>query len=223
MKSLDLSVSPPLDRPTIVSPVSVVRRSLSLREAFGRLRHRDSSTSSRCSSSGNSNSDNDAPSKQKIRKEEKRRSQDAKRQECDTYAENLVLRRRKSSYLAAESEGPDMRARYGVLSPNIYATWHGNDWKNLSELSAMDNGQTVILRVRIHMLRKLSSKMLFLVFRQQFTTMQAVLGEEANLVSTHMVHWASRLALEDIVTVRGIVQRPLVPITGASITDAEVR
>ncbi len=115
-----------------------------------------------------------------------------------------------------------MRARYGVLSPNIYTQWQGNDWRDLSQLSALNDGETVIFRARVHRLRKLSSKMLFLVFRQQLTTMQAVLSEEADVVSAHMVHHASRLAMEDIVTVRGVVQTPRAPITGASVTDAEV-
>jgi aspartyl-tRNA synthetase len=115
-----------------------------------------------------------------------------------------------------------MRARYGMLGTNIYTQWQGNDWRDLSELSALNEGETVVFRARVHTLRKLSSKMLFLVFRQQLTTMQAVLSEEADVVSAHMVHSASRLGLEDIVTVKGVVQRPKVPITGASINDAEV-
>jgi aspartyl-tRNA synthetase len=116
-----------------------------------------------------------------------------------------------------------MRSRYGVLGTNIYTQWQGNDWKDLSELSAQNEGQTVVFRARVHTLRKMGSKMVFLVFRQQLTTMQAVLSEEADVVSAHMVHCASRLNLEDVVTVKGIVQRPQVLITGASITGAEVR
>jgi aspartyl-tRNA synthetase len=116
-----------------------------------------------------------------------------------------------------------MRSRYGVLGTNTYTQWQGNDWKDLSELSAKNEGQTIVFRARVHTLRKIGSKMVFLVFRQQLTTMQAVLSAEANVVSAHMVHYASRLNLEDIVTVKGIVQRPQVLITGASITDAEVR
>jgi ergosteryl-3beta-O-L-aspartate synthase len=207
-------MSPPL------SPVTI-SRPLSLRKTFDFFHSRnDLSVSTR--SSGKSG-DSDASSKKHIRKEEKRRSKDCKRHSNEAFREELVLRRRKSSLLAAETEGPVMRARYGVLSPNIYTKWQGNDWWELSQLSALNEGKTVIFRARIHAVRKMSSKMLFLVFRQQLTTVQAVLSEEAEVVSAHMVHRARQLALEDIVTVRGTIRRPFSPITGASVTDTEVR
>jgi ergosteryl-3beta-O-L-aspartate synthase len=222
MKSLDLAMTPP---PSPTTP----SRSGSIRQALHLFHHkRDSSTpppssaSSRSSGTSRKSSySNDVPSKKALRKEEKRQSQDSRRHESELSREELLLRRRKSSFLAAE-EGPVMRARYGVLQPNIYTQWQGNEWRELARLSAVNVGETLVFRARVHTLRKLSSRMLFLVLRQQVTTMQAVLSEEADVVSAHMVHSASRLALEDIVTVKGVVQRPRVPITGASITDAEV-
>jgi len=207
-------MSPPL------SPVTP-GRSLSLRKAFD-LFHTRRSISVSSLSSGKS-SESDVPKKKQIRKEEKRRSQECKRHSNEAFREELILRRRKSSVLAAETEGPVMRSRYGILSPNIYTQWLGNDWRELSQLSARNEGDMVTFRARVHTVRKLSSRMLFLVLRQQLTTMQAVLMEEPDVVSAHMVHCARKLLPEDIVTVRGKVQRPIELITGASIPDAEVR
>ena len=87
----------------------------------------------------NNNSDSNARSKKQIRKEEKRRLQDSKRLEHDAFAKELALRRRRSSSLAAKTETPEMRERYGLLSRNIHTQSHRNNWRKLSKLLALNN------------------------------------------------------------------------------------
>ena len=52
------------------------------------------------------------------------------------------------------------------------------------------------------------SKIVFIVFRHQYTTVQGVLTEEPDRVSQVMVRWAEGISRESIVLVDGIVQRP---------------
>lgn len=52
------------------------------------------------------------------------------------------------------------------------------------------------------------SKIVFLILRQQVTTLQAVLTEEEGKVSHNMVRWTEGLNRETIVLVEGTVQTP---------------
>ena len=54
----------------------------------------------------------------------------------------------------------------------------------------------------------LGTKIVFIILRHQFTTVQGVLTEEPDHVSQIMVRWAEGLARESVVLVNGIVQRP---------------
>lgn len=180
-----------------------------------------SSIRSSLKSSRNS-SESEVRSKKSKSKEEKRISQDLKRLEAAQFKELLSQRRRRSSALAQEAEGAVQRSRYGVLDVNMYTQWQGENWVSLQDITASDIGKEINFRARIHQIRKISSKMVFLVLRQQTTTMQGILIEESGFVTAHMVHWVERLQIESIVTVKGLVQAPKTPVIGSSIHDSEV-
>ncbi|KAI0940651.1 hypothetical protein AcW1_003792 [Taiwanofungus camphoratus] len=98
---------------------------------------------------------------------------------------------------------------------------------SLKSVASMDEGQHVAFQARVHHIRPLGihplspplpsnvtlthstgSKIVFLVFRSQLTTVQGVLTEEPTHVSQNMVRWAEGLDRESVVLIEGIVQRP---------------
>ncbi|KAH9917900.1 aspartyl-tRNA synthetase cytoplasmic [Epithele typhae] len=71
-----------------------------------------------------------------------------------------------------------------------------------------NEGDSVLIRARVHHIRPLSAHIVFIILRHQFTTIQGVLSEEEGHVSPAMVRWAEGLSRETIVMVEGTLQRP---------------
>ena len=65
--------------------------------------------------------------------------------------------------------------------------------------------------------------MVFLVFRQQNHTIQALVQVEPELVSKKMVRYAESINPESIVLVEGTVQKPLEPVKSCTVQDAEIK
>ncbi|THG93233.1 hypothetical protein EW026_g7952 [Hermanssonia centrifuga] len=93
----------------------------------------------------------------------------------------------------------------------------GRDMKltPLKDIEKMEPGQKVAFRARVHHIRPLGSKIVFIILRSQLTTLQGVLAEDPDgtpenehRVSENMVRWAEGLAREAIVRVVGVVQEP---------------
>jgi aspartyl/asparaginyl-tRNA synthetase len=78
----------------------------------------------------------------------------------------------------------------------------------LPEIASLDAGETVRFRARVHHLRPVGPKIVFIVFRHQLYTIQGVLTEEDSQVSENMVRWAEGLNRETVVLVEGVVQMP---------------
>src|SRR5579859_1976726 len=127
--------------------------------------------------------------------------------------EKIRLRRIKSDELAAEKEPKELRMRYGQTD-----LVEGYDQK----IVEFKSGEDVKFRARVHTIRKMSSKLAFIVFRQQIATIQGVIREYEDVISTHMVRWAERIPIESIVLVGGTVQHTEEKITGTSIHDMEL-
>ncbi|EKM56863.1 uncharacterized protein PHACADRAFT_118899 [Phanerochaete carnosa HHB-10118-sp] len=92
----------------------------------------------------------------------------------------------------------------------------------------MAPGTRVAFRARVHHIRPLGSKIVFLLFRYRQTTVQGVLTETPDVVSASMVRWAEGLSRETIVRVEGIVQEPpkeegQEEVKSASVHTREVR
>jgi aspartyl-tRNA synthetase len=83
------------------------------------------------------------------------------------------------------------------------------------------NGQTVLIRARVHTLRGQGNKV-FLKLRQRTHSVQALLFVQEGKVSKLMVKWASGLSGESIVLVEGTVQKSPEEIKGATIKDVEL-
>ncbi|KFY27476.1 hypothetical protein V493_03460 [Pseudogymnoascus sp. VKM F-4281 (FW-2241)] len=105
-------------------------------------------------------------------------------------------------------------------------------------------GHIVTFRARIHTIRRLSTKLIFLIFRQQTTTIQGVLQAErpddgrysqqnkdpnsdgnasAGIISEQMVRAVLHYPLESIVLVKGKIRSPPEPVHSTTIHDAEIQ
>lgn len=123
---------------------------------------------------------------------------------------------------AAKVETPEMKARYGDLPLMQSTTRHTTDRADLSTLTEEMAGQEVTFRCRLHHVRNMGAKLVFLIFRQQISTIQGVLVEQPGKISALMIHWAEHLRTGNILLVRGRLQKPQIPVKSASIHTLEV-
>ncbi|KAH8079405.1 aspartyl-tRNA synthetase, cytoplasmic [Cristinia sonorae] len=118
--------------------------------------------------------------------------------------------------------------RYGDLPLNMSQSRHKNPLDTLDSIADKQPGDRVRFRARIHHVRPLGecpprhpthsadthptprtgAKIVFIILRQQITTVQAILTEEEGKISANMVRWAEGLNRETIVLVEGLVQTP---------------
>jgi aspartyl-tRNA synthetase len=122
----------------------------------------------------------------------------------------------------ASDDPPELRERYGRLPLVQSREEQQETWTRLSSISPEMADQDVTFRARLHTLRRMSPKLVFLVFREQHTTIQGVLQAEEGRISEHMVRWAEHIRSGSILLVTGKVQRPVKEVTGASVHNAEI-
>lgn len=124
---------------------------------------------------------------------------------------------------AAKLETEDMKARYGDL-PLMQSTSRGVTQRlDISTITEDQVGKEVQFRARLHHVRNMGAKLVFLIFRQQISTIQGVLVEEPNKVSALMIHWAEHLRTGNILLVTGVLQKPQIPVKSASIHTVEIK
>ncbi|EPQ25661.1 uncharacterized protein PFL1_06798 [Pseudozyma flocculosa PF-1] len=180
-----------------------------------------SGSKTRRTASGTSSLDEPRPSA--VRKQQKQEEKEKRAIEREKYLGGIAFRRQESDLRAARIETPEQRARYGNSYPEEWDQ-HYDQWADIASISDDHQiGDVVTLRARIHTIRDVSSHLVFIVLRQQIGTLQAVLAEDQDNVTGHFVRWAKRLPLESIVLVRGKLQQPREPITGASVHQAEIK
>ncbi|KAF2498540.1 aspartyl-tRNA synthetase [Lophium mytilinum] len=198
------------------SPIRAVRQKLGLGEV-------ESSSSS--TSELPLNRDGEPMSRNQLKKHEKQVAEEIRKKESVEKEEELKARRKLMEVEAERELTPDQKSRYGVLPVNGYAgEWKHEERVQLLTLSAKDIGREVTFRARLHHLRKMSAKFVFLLFRQQTATIQGVLMEHG-AISSYMLYWAEHLDPETVVLVKGVVQEPKAKegeVKGASIHDIEI-
>jgi ergosteryl-3beta-O-L-aspartate synthase len=123
---------------------------------------------------------------------------------------------------AAKTETDEMRARYGDLPLMQSTTKATQDRLDISKITDDMAGKEVIFRCRLHHVRSMGAKLTFLIFRQQISTIQGVLLEKPGEVSAIMVHWAEHLRTGNILLVKGLLQKPQIPVKSASIHTVEI-
>ncbi|KAI5302869.1 hypothetical protein KEM55_000854, partial [Ascosphaera atra] len=82
--------------------------------------------------------------------------------------------------------------------------------------------QEIVFRARVHNLRRMGPKLVFLLFRQQITTIQGVLHERSGAISTVMVHWAEHIPLGSIVKVRAQIRHAAVTVKKTDFHNIEL-
>ncbi|KAJ1029379.1 hypothetical protein NDA13_002630 [Ustilago tritici] len=138
----------------------------------------------------------DEPRPSAIKRAQKVEEKERKAIQQEKVKEKIAMLRRQSDLRAAAIETPEQRARYGEQYPEEWNKEH-DKWAGIFTICD-DNkiGDTVTLRARIHTIRDVSSHLVFIVLRQQISTIQAVLAEETD---------------------------PREPITGATTEQAEIK
>lgn len=146
----------------------------------------------------------------RLLEQEKKRDKDAIRQ-----------RQEKREETARADDPPEIRSRYGTTT-NENSVLGRMGETPLADLYDAQPGTTIQIVVRLHHVRSVSSKLAFLVFRQQVDSLQGVLACRDEVVSENFVRWAEHLTTESLVRVQGTLQAPKEPVTGCSIHDVEL-
>ncbi|EMD32133.1 hypothetical protein CERSUDRAFT_144292 [Gelatoporia subvermispora B] len=137
--------------------------------------------------------------------------------------EEAKARRKKYERLRAEDP---LRDNYGDFPLNQSQAREEPHYIPLKDIAEKQDGERVVFRGRVHHIRPLGSKIVFIVFRHQLTTVQGVLTETDGAVSQTMVRWAEGINRESVVKVEGVVQRPppdQEEVRGATVHEREVR
>ncbi|RDX47067.1 aspartyl-tRNA synthetase cytoplasmic [Lentinus brumalis] len=116
-------------------------------------------------------------------------------------------RARKERMRKAHEEDP-LRDNWGDLDLNMPQPRTDQPVIHIRDIPNKSEGDRVVFRARVHHIRPLGTKIVFIILRHQYMTVQGILTEEPDHVSQTMVRWAEGLARESIVLVDGIVQRP---------------
>lgn len=108
-----------------------------------------------------------------IEVERKRKSEDKQRRKSENAERQQEFRRKDERFL---QEGPEeLTALYKPLSLNMSKKWTHEDRFDFKNLGPEMEGKVITFRARIHVIRRMSAKFVFLLFRQQTITIQGVL------------------------------------------------
>lgn len=171
------------------------------------------------------NQDGEEMSKGQQRKLEKQEEAERKRLAAEERELELALRKKEIAERAALEETAEQSARYGFLPANNYAQTRVHvDRDSIGQLSLAVVGRRLFFRARLHHIRAVGSKLVFLVFRQRTATIQGVL-QVSDIIPPHMVYWVEHLPVESIVLVRGKVQEAKSKqgeVIGATVKEVEI-
>ncbi|KAI9817704.1 MAG: hypothetical protein M1832_004598 [Thelocarpon impressellum] len=108
-----------------------------------------------------------------------------------------------------------------------YGDLRGTREKTASDIISMPAlaaNAAVTIQARVQNIRSQTAKLCFLLLREGFSTIQAVVaaGDETSSVSRQMVKWVASLNAESIVEVSGMVQEPKDPVNSATISGLEI-
>ncbi|KAJ5676126.1 Aspartate--tRNA ligase [Penicillium macrosclerotiorum] len=140
----------------------------------------------------------------------------------EQFSESDHRRKEEELTKAVAEETADMKARYGDLPLMQSQDRPREERVALEDITASMEGQEIYFTARLHVVRRMSAKLVFLVFRQQLATFQGVLHERAGISSIAMIQWAEHLRVGSFLRVRGTIQKPEVPVLGCSIHNVEL-
>jgi len=150
----------------------------------------------------------------------KAETQLAKRDEKENERRSFQQRRLKEEETLLENDPPEIAARYGTRASDVFTRS-----QPLSELIVGGSekiGSTISFTARLHHVRSISPKLVFVIFRDRTETIQGVVEFREGVISKGFVRWAQRLTTEGLVHVEGTLQRPPEEIKSCSIRDIEL-
>ena len=195
------------------------------RRSLAAILHRDRAESSASENDSDDSGfdDSDSMSKnQQKRQAAKQRKKEQKSRLSLEHRDDSEERTLQRLDEAAAQETEDMRARYGKLPLMQSTTRNTTKRINIDHITEEMVGQEVTFRCRLHHIRNMSSKLVFLVFRQQLGTIQGVMHESPGMIGPTMIHWAEHLHTGSIMLVKGVIQKPGFPIKSATIHNVEI-
>ena len=106
------------------------------------------------------------------------------------------------------SDPPETRHRYGRLDLTQYqSTQEPPHWTQVQQITEGMIGEPVTFRGRVHIVRRMGPSLVFIILRDQLTTMQGVLRQREGEISESMVRWAEHIRSGTVVVVKGKVQQ----------------
>merc|ERR1712032_484014 len=109
---------------------------------------------------------------------------------------------------------------FGDLPLTMSKTQTKRKWTHLSEIGS-SGGKDVLVRGRVHGLRVVSKKLIFVNLRQGIHTVQCVLSEGKNTPRA-MLNFTKAIPTESIVDLTGKVKKTADPVQGCSISTVEI-
>ncbi|KAJ5440085.1 Aspartate--tRNA ligase [Penicillium daleae] len=222
VRSLSLGPSKPrasTSRDSLGSPSATASPRRSILSTF--FREKDYVSSSEDFSDDSSTTGNLSKNQQKRLVRQQRRNERSRLSE-EHFSESDHRRKEEELAKAAADETPEMKTRYGEL-PLMQSQSRPRESRTpLDDITPAMEGQEVYFTARLHVVRRMSAKLVFLVFRQQLFTFQGVLHERQGATSIAMIAWVEHLRVGSFLRVRGRVQKPEVPVLGCSIHDVEL-
>lgn len=172
------------------------------------------------------NRDGEKMSKNQLRKAEKHAEKERKHEITEERQKAIAEKRKHMEEQAEKEETEAQHSKWGELPVNMYAGEKKNlEYVKFEDISAKHVGKEIIFRARVHAMRKMSTRLVFFLFRQATRTIQGVLEEHGD-VTKYFLWWAeNKLEVESVVLVKGVVQEPKTKegeVTGASIHEFEI-
>ena len=155
-------------------------------------------------------------SKKALKKLEKEKEKAKKKAEREA---QLAKEKAEREDKAANDPVEDNYGKSPLINSSVVT---GEKRSKIENLSAADDGKSVIIRARVHNSRQQGATMAFLTLRQQSELIQCLIKADGEQVLKQMVKFAGSINLESIVVVHGEVRKVEEPIKSATVQDAEI-
>lgn len=134
--------------------------------------------------------------------------------------------RRKQELAAASASAAAGVSSVSIDEPDTLASNYGEiplielqsksiasqEWTEIGALGEKLKDESVLVRGRVHSIRAVSKKMVFVVVREKGFTVQCVLTVKPEKVSLQMVKFVTNLNKESFVDVQGVISVPENPL-----------
>lgn len=155
-------------------------------------------------------------SKKALKKLEKEKEKAKKKAEREA---QLAKEKAEREAKAANDPAKDNYGKSPLINSSVVT---GEKRSKIENLSAADDGKSIIIRARVHNSRQQGATMAFLTLRQQSELIQCLIKADGEQVLKQMVKFAGSINLESIVVVHGEVRKVEEPIKSATVQDAEI-